>query len=243
VIFRKAWQIKAVLEHGIMPPDHQEIHTYTRRYYNNLRYGDAATQQVLDLLKKYGLYDNSIIILTSDHGEALGEHREFGHNTSVYEEMVRIPLVIRVPGVEHKTIDQQVGLIDFFPTFVDLLGLEADDVPFQGRSIAPLLLGRDQPSGDYYYSRAFYATKLYFMMRGERFKYIQNDHDAFIFDLREDPDELNNIVDRYPVLAQTLRQRALIMIAANAALRNDLGQEVTLSKEQEEDLRNLGYIQ
>lgn len=243
VTMRRAWMIKTVLELGIIDPDHSDILTYERRYYNNLRYGDFVVKQLLDELKANGLYEDSLIIVTADHGEALGEHREFGHNTSVYEEMIRVPLIMRMPGVEQKNVERTVGLIDMFPTFIDMFGLQNEPVAFQGRSLAPLFSGGSIAEKDYYYARTFHATKLYFMMRGERFKYISEDYRDKLIDLANDQEEINDVRGSYPVLAMALRQRAMMTIAANDAIRGNAGQEVELTEEEKDELRDLGYIQ
>lgn len=243
VTMRRAWMIKTVLELGIIDPDNPDLLTYTRRYYNNLRYADHVVQQLFEQLKENGLYENSLIIVTADHGEALGEHREFGHNTTVYEEMIRVPLIMHMPGVAPARIERTVGLIDMFPTFIDLFGLQAEPAAFQGRSLAPLFSGGTLAGKDFYYARTFHATKLYFMMRGDRFKYISEDYRDKLIDLENDPDELGDVRERYPVLAMALRQRALMTIAANEALRGNAGQEVELTEEEQDELRDLGYIQ
>ena len=241
ITYNKAWQVKGLLEHGQITADHNDIINYRLLYLNNLYYADAATQQMLDLLREYGLYESSLIIITSDHGEAMGEHSQFGHNTSVYEEMIRVPLLVKVPGVASREVSRQVGLIDFFPTLKELLQLEIEDTRFQGRSLAPLFLGGELASESYYYSRAF-SPKLNFCLRGERYKYIHDDFREALYDLQTDPGEQNNLIDQLPVMAAMMRQQALMMIASNNALRTDEGEEVKLSEEEQRELRNLGYL-
>ncbi len=219
-----------------------DIRTHHGRYMNNLFYADYVTEQLLELLRRYELFEDSLIILASDHGESFGEHDTFGHNTTVYESMIRIPLIVRVPGVEPREVEQQVGLVDFFPTLVELLDLETEATHFDGRSIAPMLAGREQEPTDYYYARAT-STKLIFTLRGERYKYVFDDYREALFDLATDPNEIRDISADHPVLATYLRQRGLFMVASNAALRTDEGKEVKLTPEEERELRNLGYLQ
>jgi arylsulfatase A-like enzyme len=238
----RSWQIKGMLDNGLVDEVRQDISTHHKRYMNNLAYGDFATHQLLELLKRYGLYEDSLIVITSDHGEAFNDHGQFGHNTTVYDEMIKVPLIVRVPGVAPREVRQQVGLIDFFPTFVELFDLQVENVRFEGRSIAPLLAGQEMEPGDYYYARAV-GNNLIFMMRGERYKYIHHDYREELYDLQLDPGETVNIIGDRPALADYLRQRGLLAIAANAALRSDEGREVELSPEDEKELRNLGYLQ
>ncbi len=237
----RSWQIKGLLDNGMFDDALADVDTHHKRYMNNLLYADHVTGQLLELLKKHGLYENSLIVITADHGEAFNEHGHFGHNTTVYDDMIKLPMVVRVPGIEPRAEQQQIGLIDFFPTFAELFDLKLESARFEGRSIAPLLLGGELESGDYYYSRAT-GNNLIFMMRGEKYKYIFHDYREELYDLTADPLENVNIIAENMPLASFLRQRALLSIAANAALRGDEGLEVELSAEDERELRNLGYL-
>jgi arylsulfatase A-like enzyme len=237
----RSWQIKGLLDNGLVKEAEPDIETHHKRYMNNLHYADYATGQLFDLLKKNGLYDNSLIVITADHGEAFNEHGHFGHNTTVYDDMIKVPMIVRMPGVKPGVVEQHVNLIDFFPTFAELFNLKVENANFEGRSIAPLMMGGEMKPGDYYYSRAA-GNNLIFGMRGERYKYIFFDYRELLYDLVSDPGEKVNIIDQNKALASFLRQRALLSIAANAALRGDEGLDVELSPEDEKELRNLGYV-
>lgn len=253
------WEIKELLDHRLNDEAKEDIATHHKRYKNNLYYADAATQQLLDLLKEFDLYEDSLIIISSDHGEAFAQYnhgeipaagaadafggvRHIGHNTTVYDEMIWVPLVVYFPGAKPARIEQQVGLIDIFPTLIELFDLESDDESFQGRSIAPLLVGEDMEPAGYYYSRAV-GPDPYFTMRGSRLKYVHHHYFEAMYDLKSDPHETVNIIEKHPVLATYLRQRALLMIAYNAGLRGDEGEEFTINAEDAEDLRGIGYLQ
>ena len=242
VIYKKAWQVKSALDFNIIDENHNDIFVYHRRYLNNLRYGDYITQYTIDQLKENGLFDDSLVIVTSDHGEAFGENKEFGHNTAVYDTMIKIPLIVSGPGINPGVVEQQVGLIDFFPTLRDIFGLETEEMHFQGRSLVPLLTGGDTPEADFYYARAIGAENV-FMVRGSTFKYIHDDFSEYLFDFKNDPLEKNNLISKYPVLARVMRMKGFLQIAASATLNTAMSEDVTLSKEEEEELRNLGYIQ
>lgn len=243
VKMRKAWMVKSALDYDLIPPDNNDIYTYERRYFNNLRYGDHVVKVVLDELKTNGLFEDSIVIITADHGEAFGEHKQFGHNTTVFEQMIRIPMAVKVPGTKAGRIVNPVGLIDIFPTLVELMGLEIESVNFQGRSLASLFVnGEESPRDDYYYARTN-SYNYYFMMRGERYKYIHAEFQEYMFDLKNDPEEKNNIIDQHPALAATLRMKGLMMISVNEKSGQNIGKEAELTDEDEEELKNLGYLQ
>jgi len=240
--YSQTWMLENLLGNRLIDADFPDIQTYHLRYQNNLCYADHLVEQYLELLRRYGLFDDSLIVVTSDHGEAFGEHRAMDHNSTVYDEMIRVPMIVRMPGVEeHREVRQQVGLIDIFPTLVELLNIELEGADLQGRSIAPLLSGRDQEPLDYYYSRAG-SSKLIFTLRGERYKYVHHSHREELYDLINDPGETRNIFAERPVLAAFLRQRGLLMIAANERLRASGQTEAQLSEEDRRELRDLGYL-
>jgi arylsulfatase A-like enzyme len=155
--------------------------------------------------------------------------------------MIHVPFIAHFPGCEPETVDQQISWLDMYPTLLEMLEITIEKPVFDGRSIAPLFIGESIDNSVRYYSRAF-GDKLKFTLRGSRFKYIHNDGVDLLFDLVEDPDELNNIAASYPALTATLRQRGLLLVAANTA-RSGGTTEVELTPDEERELKNLGYLQ
>lgn len=237
----RSWMVKALFDNHLADQNYPDVVTHHKRYMNNYYYADYVTRKLLDMLYENGMYDDSIIMVMADHGEAFGEHNSWGHNTTVYDTMIRVPLIIRIPGVKPGRVAQQVGLIDVFPTLAELFDLDVKGTKFDGKSLVPLIMNGVKETGDYYYARAS-GNKLTFSLRGDRFKYVHDDYKEEFFDLKADPDELHNIIDQHRALASLLRQKALVMIAVNSSLRNDQGRDVELSKEDEDELRNLGYL-
>jgi arylsulfatase A-like enzyme len=84
---------------------------------------DHQVGRILDVLEQMGKLGSSVVILTSDHGEALGERGEIGHGLSLYDESSRVPLLVSLPGIRGRDIDVEVGLIDVGPTILDLAGV------------------------------------------------------------------------------------------------------------------------
>ena len=244
---RERRRLRGGLNGGIISADDEALSVHRNMYQSNLRYADQVVKRTIELLRSNGLYENSMIIIAADHGEALGEHQALGHSSTVYDEMIRVPLIVRIPGVEPRRVEQQVGLVDIFPTLRELFNLEVEETGFQGRSLAALFTGGEQTSGSYYYSRAvdnalgIDIDRIRFSLRGERYKYIFNDFVEELYDLLNDPAESENIAGRFPVLASTLRQRGMLLIATASELAG--GEEVELLEDEEEELRNLGYLQ
>ncbi|MFB6219673.1 MAG: sulfatase, partial [Halobacteriaceae archaeon] len=102
------------------------------------RFVDEHVGALLDELDRRGLREETLVVLTSDHGEALGEHDAFGHYQALYEELVRVPLVVAGPDVPAATVEHQTGLVDIAPTVLDYAGVE-HSAPFSGESVRPWL--------------------------------------------------------------------------------------------------------
>ncbi len=109
-------------------------------YDGEIRYADSVIGHMLDALQKGDAYENTIIVITSDHGEAFMEHGTVGHGDAPYEEVLRVPLLVRSPGINPGRITDQVQTIDIMPTILDLVGA-AIPGDVAGRSLRPLMRG------------------------------------------------------------------------------------------------------
>lgn len=209
---------------------------------------DTQVGKLVAALKQSGHYENSIIILTADHGDEFFEHGEKGHQHSLYEELLHVPLIMKFPDVEGGgRIPSRVSLIDVMPTVLDALGL---DIPHgtQGRSVWPLLRGESQPE------RTIFAetnrtrkdigdpvqSKSWAVYEG-RFKLIVFAKDRYppeLYDLDADPGETHNLVgtvDHEPYLRRL--QDWLRSTPVHAP-----GHEIELDEETANELESLGYI-
>jgi arylsulfatase A-like enzyme len=139
---------------SLYPEDQVDVRDETRRaaiaqYEENVRFADHLVGRLVDDLKRQGRYDDALIIVTSDHGEAFYEHGLFLHTSYLYEEFIRVPLVVKWPrGFEgfSPVVDTPVSLIDIAPTIVDGLGIDDERARYQGRSLLPLALGGQAPN-------------------------------------------------------------------------------------------------
>lgn len=135
---------------GRLVPDARDRTHLERLYEGNLRYVDAAIGRLLDRLEASGLLERTLVIVTSDHGEALGERGLYGHNTSVDETMTAIPLLVRLPGAfpgrRAGRSDEPVSTIDLAPLVLESVGAPTPDT-FTGRNpLRPLFGGRAAPA-------------------------------------------------------------------------------------------------
>jgi hypothetical protein len=123
----------------------ERVETMTRLYDGEIRSMDEAFGQLIDYLVEKGLYDDTIVIFTSDHGEALGEHGAVAkHSHTRYDELLHVPLIVKLPGSQlaATAIDQQVRSIDIMPTLLDILDLEPP-ADTEGWSLVRMMHGRD----------------------------------------------------------------------------------------------------
>jgi arylsulfatase A-like enzyme len=171
-------------------------------YDASIRYVDDAIGRLLDELKGEAL-DNTAVVLVADHGEAFGEHGEFFHN-KVYEALIRVPLIIKVPGIEKRiVIEEQYSLMDLAPTIVELSGIQKVE-SFCGESLLPVIEGkREKPP--VIISVAFdpYKAARAISCRTESWKYIrteiysggQRSIKRELYNLQNDPGEARNLPD------------------------------------------------
>ena len=125
------------------------------RYAGEIRYADRALASFLRELERGGLWDETIVVLTSDHGEEFAEHDQIGHSKSAYEESLRIPLLVWAPGLIEPgvRIPEQVSLVDVVPTLLDFLKITPPTAT-QGQSLRAPLEGREFPGPHIHYAES-----------------------------------------------------------------------------------------
>ena len=188
-------------------------------YYAMIEHLDHEFGRLIDFLESTGQRENTVIIFMSDHGEMLGDHGLLLKGCRFYEGLVRVPLMISLPGqIQHQINDALVELIDIVPTLYDLIGL---DVPYfvQGKSLLPLL----QAQLESHKHRVFVRTEFYgginypdqthaTMYRDHRWKLVSYHQKDVIelYDLQNDPWEHVNLADApdYQALKWSLMQKS-----------------------------------
>jgi len=209
-------------------------------YDGEVAYTDSLIGELLDTLEEQGMADDTIVLVTADHGEALGDHGEPGHGLFLYDSTILVPLILRLPdrldgGLE---VPAQVRLIDVAPTLLELVGLQAPD-NFIGASLVPFLSGGGSARPAYsetYFPRYHFGWQELHALREEGFKYIMAPRPE-LYDVATDATESDNLVevdiDRADVLREDLEDRI------DAAVSSSAGR---LSADASQRLRALGYI-
>jgi Arylsulfatase A and related enzymes len=164
-------------------------------YYASVSFMDTQVGKILATLKEEGLDNNTIVIFTSDHGFHLGEH-DFWMKVSLKEESVKVPLMLRVPGMTAGQSDVLVELIDLYPTLLDLVGFEIP-AGLQGRSLAPILEGQAESVRDFAFSVTQGGNT--YLIRTDQWAYIQYGKNAEegmeLFDMYQDPGQFTNLAN------------------------------------------------
>jgi arylsulfatase A-like enzyme len=163
-------------------------------YDSEIAFVDQYFGRTLDLLREHDLYEDSIIVLVSDHGEGFNEHGEYFHGVNLYEEVVRVPFIVRIPGEAHRQIDTPIALLDVAPTLLQRVGI---DVPAEFEGI-PLLAGTEPPA-----DRALFSELLpYSNFREHHVALIEGSLKLIynvtsrryeLYDLAADPGEEDNV--------------------------------------------------
>jgi len=165
-------------------------------YYGMVTYLDRMIGEIIEELKRQGLYDNTYIIYTSDHGESLGEHGLFYKECS-YESSVGVPLIVKGPEIPPAgRIELPVSLVDIYPTILQMAHL-APEPDRPGHSLIPMANGITEGYPEHVFAE-FHANMIrpsWYMIRDQRYKYTYytNRFDPSLFDLKEDPLEQHDL--------------------------------------------------
>ena len=183
------------------------------RYDMGLADADRALGHVLDAVwKDPARRERTVLVVTSDHGEGLGDHGVRNHATTLYNSEIRVPLVIAGPGIRPRRIERTVGLHDLAPTLLDLAGFVPPGMPMMdGVSLAPVLRGVAPDTGGEAYAamiedRSVSTASRALVVGG--FKIIQKGGKPYeLYDIRADPHERRNLFDRLPERAAELKKK------------------------------------
>ncbi|UCD27446.1 MAG: sulfatase, partial [Planctomycetota bacterium] len=180
-------------------------------YAGEIAYTDHCIGQVFAKLKSLGMYESSLIIVTGDHGEMLGEHGETTHMYFIYESAIKVPLIYKLPGSSaSQRIDDIAGIIDIVPTVCDLVEIEPP-AGIQGKNLAGYFSNTPPESEDrVLYCESLYPTKYegntLLGLVSKRWKYIQTTRPE-LYDLQNDPGEQTNLAEAEPQRARILKDR------------------------------------
>lgn len=211
-------------------------------YDGEVAFSDEIVGRLLATLKRRDWYDSATIIVTADHGEGLGDHEEEEHGLFLYDEVMRIPLLVKLPGGTGAGTRRRepVQHIDLMPTLLSLTRVNAP-VDLRGRDLTPLLRGTGSITPQGIYAEALYA-RYHFgwseltSLTDERYRFIKAPREE-LYDLEQDPDERTNLIaDRAPAAAAL--RAALTSLTAD----RPIAAPSVVSDADRQRLAALGYV-
>jgi arylsulfatase A-like enzyme len=214
------------------------------RYRANLRSVDAGIGALLEKLRQAKLYDDSLIVLLADHGDAFFRHRQFGHNTTLYDDMVRIPLMMKLPareGIAPARIAALVETVDVAATLLDYAGAPLPP-ELEGESLLPLIRGRTRELA---HPEVVMSTQMrdVHALRAGDWKYILHaSQGEELYDLRADPREQHDLAAAQPDRTRAMREQLASLVRPggdrSAGPENRLRDDPRMN----ELLERLGYV-
>lgn len=211
-------------------------------YSGEVAYVDEQLGRVFSLMKRSGLFENSLVVITGDHGEGLGEHGEAEHGIFAYNSTIHIPLIVLGKMFSQKIVHEAVSHIDIFPTVCDVLKIEHPD-HLQGESLVPLLKKgkKINDSAIYFESKGFYYHRGWAPLEGfisGNKKYISLPIPE-LYDLEKDSSETENIISEVKISALNKR---LSDFKNNLKFKNKELSKRVLSLREIKMLRSFGYL-
>ena len=217
---------------------------YIQDYIAEIAFTDHCFEMLINKLVDLGLYENSLICVTADHGESHGEHGENTHGFFIYTSTMRVPMIFKVPGITNPLrVADSVGIIDITPTILSLLGIEFQE-KIQGRNLAGYINGKTSlDSGRNIFTMSLeprkYGGDSLFGIIVSNFQYIHTTRPE-LYDLSRDVYEKNNLIDIEFQRGEKLRKNLEnILDEGTSAKRN---QKFPLDTDTRRRLESLGYV-
>jgi arylsulfatase A-like enzyme len=246
----RPWIGRDAIPKSIRLQSRNDVGYYVNRYDRCLRFLDQLIGELVDALEEEGKLDNTLLIVTSDHGESFGDHDYFAHEYQLYDTLVRVPMFVRYPErvPPGQVWREQAQLVDIVPTILGFVGSEVDD-RMDGEDLSSFLVKETRPQsrraavGSYRFRK-----EMRFFVRTDRYKLI---YDAItnteeLYDLQSDPREVRDLLKAGPEdfpAAEFEKIRKLMdeLVSQHRAL--DLPTTpAALSPELIKELRSLGYL-
>ena len=217
----------------------EELKKYVIATYDGgIAYVDNELGKFLGKLKELGVYEKTLIIITSDHGEEFLEHGSVGHANIQYQELTHIPMIMKLPDsmISGRRIPQLVSIIDIMPTVLELVGIEVNEQT-QGKSMAPLIFnGRSIRDSAY----------MVHSIRTQDWKMFPERNE--LYSMETDGEDRFNVIDEYPEIAKSLSDEFDRLLERDRRLREEFlsmassQEELHISRELRDELKSLGYM-
>ena len=233
-------------------PDPSRAAQMRELYDGEIRFTDEHIGMVEAKLRELGIWDDTMIVITADHGEEFHEHGGWWHGTTLYEEQIRVPLLVKWPkgkvGAPPRVTDHPVRHLDIAPTLLTLAGAPIP-AGMQGKDLAVPMAQRSE-SERMHYAEEDHEGNVLRAIRTNTWKLIEANPGnprglpaEELFAIEKDPKETQNVVEQNATVAAQMRQHAEAQRQLAASQAVEGGAQAKLSKEECEKLRVLGYVQ
>ena len=233
----------------------RDIKHFVALYDGEIKYADAQIGRLLRKLQQLNLDKNTLVILTSDHGEEFFDHGGVKHCYTLYNELIKIPLIMRYPSLISggSEVNEIIQSIDILPTILEIVDIEKPEV-IKGESLLPLIRGKDTNWRDYAISESPIVDAKAIVTK--KWKYIHHFETRLIrddlcdkykkgkelYDLENDPKELTNLYVENIEIAEELYNKMIHLLSESERERLKLGKALELDKKTKEELQSLGYL-
>ncbi len=260
-------QFRRITERIHTPMGVEYVEEIEARYDGTIRFVDDEIGRLIQALERWGILEECIVLLTADHGESITEHGIYFDHHGLYDETIKVPLILLYPGMLNgKKIEGFVQHIDIVPTILDLLGVQLHGYPFDGVSLLPLIDGKVKVLHSTVYATEAFA-KWRVAVRTKDYKYIYSPSrkDALcrhcdivhtdveeLYDLHKDREENRNIHKKEQSVSERMNQQLLTWINKIDIRRKEMKKKKINSKKEyerygdEEEIRRrleqLGYL-
>lgn len=235
-------------------PRRGSIDIIASKYNGAVNYVDKCIGDLLTTLKNHKILEDTLIIITSDHGESLTEHEMFFDHHGLYEVTTHVPLIVFHPKLfsRPKKIQGLIQHVDLVPTVCDYVGINDKDLGCDGTSMKPLISGDREDIRDFaFFEESYVQRKI--GLRNKTHKYIyapdgigmcnycQKVHAGVeeLYDLERDPEEMNNVVSENRIMATQMRAKLDEVIQKLNSKKQQLLEKKDVTKANLEDLQDL----
>ncbi|HVR96413.1 MAG TPA: sulfatase [Thermoanaerobaculia bacterium] len=230
---------KGAPDPGVTPADLQHL---VDLYDDEISYFDTRLAELIAALRESGRLDDTVLVLASDHGEEFLEHGHIKHCRTLFDTSVKVPLLMKVPGVGASAVPHPVENVDIVPTLLDYLGIDTAGLTLEGESLRPLIEGEAPPpesGGHQLASQGPWRS-----VADDRFKLIQDlaAGSFALYDLDADPGETTDVLRRERRAFHELREALTAWLAITEG-EAAAGESLRQAEEAEKKLRSLGYLE
>jgi arylsulfatase A-like enzyme len=234
------------IRNGTIKLNEDDLNHIIASYDGEVKWVDEKIGLLLNAIDTLGYTNNTTVIILADHGEEFMEHNGVAHGHTLYEELIRVPLIMKGPTIPVNTRPEGlVQSIDIAPTVLDILDLQPHNT-WEGKSLVPLIY-KSEDIHDYVYSehKGYDAKDFLRVIQSKKWKLIKNyaTHQNLLFDLENDPAERTNVENKHPKIVATLESQLSKWLNNEEAKSNasQFIRTIKIDAATKEKLQSLGY--